>query len=123
MAKSASTAVLDGALDVVATGTILNVCSAQPTTYLEATSTYSLADVALTGASFTKAAGDVSGRKVTVAQQSAIPIDTTGTATHIAISTVTGSLLRIVTTCTSQALTAGGTVTVPAFDFEVSNPS
>lgn len=123
MPKSASDAVLDGGLDVIATGTLLTVCNAEPTTYTEAATTFKLADVVLTGASFTKANGDVSGRKVTVAQQSSVPIDTTGTATHVAISTSTGSLLRVVTTCTSQALTSGGTVTVPAFDYEIQDPS
>lgn len=123
MAKSASDAVLDGTLDIIATGTLLTVCSAEPTTYTEAATTYKLADVVLDSGDFTKANGDTSGRKVTIAQQAAIPIDSSGTATHIAIATTSGSLLRIVTTCTSQALTAGGTVTVPAFDFEIADPS
>lgn len=123
MAKSASDAVLDGTLDIIATGTLLTVCNAEPTTYAEASSTYALASHVLTGGDFSKANGDVSGRKVTVAQQADIDIDTTGTATHVAISTTSGSLLRVVTTCTSQALTSGGTVTVPAFKFEITDPS
>jgi len=123
MAKSATDAVLDGTLDVIALGTILTVCNAEPTTYTEATSTYKLADVVIDGTDFTKANGDVSGRKVTVSSQVDIPIDTSGTATHVAICTTSGSLLRIVTTCTSQALTAGGTVTTPAFKFEITDPA
>lgn len=123
MAKSASDAVLDGSLDVIASGTILTICNAQPTTYTEAVSTYKLADVVLDSGDFTKANGDVSGRKVTIAAQADIPIDTTGTANHVAICTTSGSLLRVVTTCTSQVLTAGGTVSTPAFDYEISDPS
>lgn len=123
MAKSASDAVLDGTLDVIALGTLLTVCNAEPTTYTEAATTFKLADVVIAGGAFTKANGDTNGRKVTVAQQSAVPIDTTGTATHVAISTSSGSLLRIVTTCTSQSLTSGGTVTIPAFDFEIADPT
>lgn len=123
MAKSATDAVLDGTLDIIATGTLLTVCNAEPTTYAEAATTYKLADVVLDAGDFTKANGDTNGRKITVAQQSAVPIDTTGTATHVAISTTSGSLLRVVTTCTSQSLTSGGTVTVPAFDFEISDPA
>lgn len=123
MAKSATDAVLDGTLDIIATGTLLTVCSAEPTTYTEAATTYKLADVVLDSGDFSKANGDTSGRKITIAQQSAVPVDTTGTATHVAISTTSGSLLRVVTTCTSQALTSGNTVTVPAFDFEISDPS
>lgn len=125
MAKTASDAVLDGALTVTATGTILNVCSAQPTTRTEAVTTYSLADVVLTAGNgngdFVIANGDTSGRKVTVTQQAAIPIDTSGTALFVAVSDATN--LLIVTTCTSQALTSGGTVTVPAFDQEIADPA
>ncbi len=121
MAKFANDLMMDAALDYVATGTIMNVCTTQPTTRTEAVTTYSLADVAISGASFTKANGDVSGRKTTVAQQASVPIDTTGTATHVAISSATA--LLYVTTCTSQALTAGGTVTVPVWDIELSDPS
>ena len=121
MPKFANDLVMDGALDVIATGTILTVCSAQPTTRAEAVTTYALADVVIDGTDFTKANGDTSGRKVTVAQQASVPIDASGTATHIAICDATN--LLYVTTCTSQALTSGGTVTVPAWDVEIADPS
>jgi len=119
MAKFVSDAVLDLLLDGISTGTILTVCNAQPTTRTEAVTTYKLADVVIDGTDFTKANGDVSGRKVTVAQQSTVLIDTSGTATHIAICD--GSNLLAVTTCTSQALVANAsnTVTIPAHDYEV----
>jgi hypothetical protein len=123
MGKSATDAVLDGTLDIIATGTLLTVCSAEPTTYTEAATTYKLADVVLDSGDFSKANGDTSGRKITIAQQTDIAIDSDGTATHVAICTTSGSLLRFVTTCTSQALTSGGTVTVPAFDYEISDPA
>lgn len=123
MAKSATDAVLDGTLDVIALGTLLTVCNAEPTTYTEAITTFKLADVVIDSGDFTKANGDTNGRKVTVGQQADVPIDTTGTATHVAIVTTSGTLMRIVTTCTSQALTSGGTVTVPAFDYEISDPA
>lgn len=126
MAKYVLPAVLDAALNEVAKGTILTVCSAQPTTHAEATATYALADVALTsgtgaGADFVLANGDVSGRKLTVTTQSDIPVDTAGTANHVAVCDATR--LLYVTTCTAQALTAGNTVTVPAWDIEIANPS
>lgn len=125
MAKFANDSVMDAALAKIATGVILTICSAQPTTYTEAITTYKLADIAVTPGSgngdFTIANGDTSGRKVTIAQQDNIPVDTSGTATHVAICD--GSTLLLVTTCTSQALTAGNTVTVPAFDDEIADPS
>ncbi len=121
MAKTASDAVLDGTLDIIATGTILTVCSAQPTTRTEAVTTYKLADVVIDSGDFTKANGDVSGRKITVSQQADIPVDTSGDATHVAICD--GSNLLIVTTCTTQTLTSGNTVTVPAFKYECTDPT
>lgn len=125
MAKFAVDAVLDGSLDVVATATKLVVCSAQPTTYTEANSTYALADVVIDSGDFTKANGDTSGRKVTVGAQSSVLIDTSGTATHVALVITASSTLLYGTTCTSQALTANGsnTVNVPAFDIEIADPA
>lgn len=123
MAKWASDSVMDAALDYIATSTLLTVCSAQPTTYAEASSTYKLADVVVDGTDFTKANGDTNGRKVTVAQQASMDIDDSGTATHVALSISGSSTLVYVTTCTSQVLTSGGTVTVPVWDVEISDPS
>ena len=121
MSKFASDSVLDALLDKVATGTILTVCSTQPTTRTEAVTTYKLADVVTDSGDFAKADGDTSGRKVTIAQQTDVPVDSNGTATHVAICD--GSNLLYVTTCTSQVLTSGNTVTVPAWKIEVSDPS
>lgn len=116
MAKFTADSVLDAALDKIATSTILTVCSTQPTTRTEAVTTYKLADVVVDAGDFSKANGDVSGRKLIVAAQSAVPVDSTGTALHVALCD--GSDLLHVTTCTSQALTSGNTVNVPAFDVE-----
>jgi hypothetical protein len=121
MAKSVADVVLDAALDKIATSTILTVCNAEPTTRTEAITTFKLADVVVDSGDFSKANGDTSGRKVTVAAQSAVPVDTTGTATHVALCD--GSVLLYVTTCTSQGLTSGNTVNVPAFDIEIADPA
>jgi len=125
MTKTVHDDVLDAALDEIATGNIMTACSAAPTTRTEAVTTYALADIALTpgdgNGDFTVADGDVSGRKVTVAQQADVDIDTSGTATHVAICDDTDLLL--VTECTSQALVDTGTVTFPAFDDEIADPT
>lgn len=125
MAKAANDIVMDGALDVIATSTRQIACSAQPTTYTEANATYALADVTMAGGDFTKANGDTSGRKVTMAAKTGVLIDTTGTATHVALVRVSDSTLIEVTTCTSQALTANGsnTVNFPAWDIEIADPA
>lgn len=124
MAKAIADEVLDAALDKIATGTRMTVCSGEPANFA-GISGVSLADVVLTAGDgngdYVVGNGDTNGRKVAVAQQSAITIDSSGTATHVAIDD--GSLLLLVTTCTSQALTAGGTVTVPTFDDEIADPT
>ncbi len=122
MAKSVHDDVLDGAFDVLDQANLMIACSAEPTTRAEAVTTYALADVAMTvDTDYTKANGDTSGRKVTVAAKSSVLVDTTGTATHVAL--VDGTRLLYVTTCTSQALTSGNTVSFPAWDVEIADPA
>jgi hypothetical protein len=48
-----------------------------------------------------------------------LTVDTTGTAAHVALVGSTGSTLLLVTTCTTQALTTGNTVNIPAWDDEI----
>ena len=116
MAKFTADSVLDAALDKIATGTILTLCSQQPTTRTEAVTTYKLADVVVDSGDFSKANGDTSGRKLVVAAQSAVPVDTSGTSNHVAICD--GTDLLHVTTHTAQALVSGNTVNIGAFDCE-----
>lgn len=120
MAKWTNDSVLDTFLDKVATGTIMTICSAQPTTRTEAVTTYKIADVVIDSSDFTKDDGDVSGRKVTIATQENLDVDATETATHVAIAD--GTNLLYVTTCTPQVLTSGNKVTTPAWAIEISDP-
>jgi hypothetical protein len=122
MAKSVHNDVLDGALGVIDTNAnSMIACSAEPTSRTEAVTTYALADVAMTGTDFTISDGDTNGRKLAVAAKTGVTVDTTGTATHIAL--VDGTRLLYVTTCTSQALTQGNTVDFPTWDIEISDPT
>jgi len=115
---------MDAALDYLKNNcTRMCVCSAQPTTYTEAITTYELAVVTIDSGDFAHANGDTSGRKTTVGGQAGITIDNSGTATHVALVSVSDTTLRYVTTCTSQALTAGGTVDFPDWDIEIADPS
>lgn len=125
MPKFAPDAMMDAALDYVDLADVMHVCSTLDSspTYAEITAA-SLADVAVTpNTDFTKADGDTSGRKVTVAAKSGVTVDASGTANHIALVTVSGSVVRYVTTCTSQALTSGNTVNIPAWDIEIADPT
>ena len=100
----------------------MTVCSAEPTTRTEAVTTFKLADVTMTpNTDYTKADGDTSGRKVTVAAKSGVNVDSSGTATHVAL--VDATRLLYVTTCTSQALTSGNTVNFPAWKIEIADPA
>lgn len=116
MAKSVHPDEIDGGLNVTATATVMHACAGEPISHADVT-TKSLADVAMAAGDFTLAAGDTSGRKVTVAAKSAVPVDVSGTADHIALIDATRKLS--VTTCTAQALTAGNTVNFPAWDREI----
>ena len=89
MAKDIPLAIIDSMLDL-AEGDQLHICSAQPTTYTEATTTFQLATFTVTGGNYTKANGDVSGRKNTLAALTGATIDNTGgTITNSATGTLT----------------------------------
>jgi hypothetical protein len=123
MGKQAPDATIDAMFDYIDQCNVMHVCSAEPANYA-GIAAVSLASVALTpDTDFTKANGDTSGRKVTVAAKSGVSVTASGTATHIAIARSTDSTLRYVTTCTSQALTSGNTVNIPAWKIEVADPT
>ena len=122
MGKTLSNSVFDAALAVIATCTRMDVTSDSGT---PANLTNSLADVTLTAGDgngdYTISDGDVSGRKLAVAQQADVDIDVTGTARHVVLS-LSGTI-HMTTTCTEQALTDTGTVTIPTFDIELTDPT
>lgn len=121
MAKYLPDAIIDSMLAYIRQKlTGLSVCATQPTTFAHAYTTYKLAfKNGLTSTHLTAGDGDSSGRKITMTAANALTVDTTGTAAHVAWWGSTGSILLLVTTCTTQALTTGNTVNVPAHDFEI----
>jgi hypothetical protein len=123
MAKLVGSAVLDAALNAIKTGSNrMVVCSSQPTTYAELT-TFKLAEVAMASGDYTLANGDTSGRKVTMGAKTGVSVATSGTATHVGLGNSTNSTLDLVTTCTSQAISTGGTVDIPAWKYEINQPT
>lgn len=124
MAKKFDDTVIDGALLVADNATTVHVTSAEPANHA-GIAAVSLADVTLTAGNgngdYTIANGDTSGRKLTVAAQAGVTIDSSGTATHVVGTD--GTTLLWCTTCTSQALVAAGTVDIPAFDLEINDPT
>ena len=126
MGKATPDAVLDVMLDYIADNAdAIHVCSDEPANYA-GISAVELATTALTvgdgNGDYTVGDGDASGRKLAIAQQADIDIDTSGTATHIALSNGSDTLYYV-TTCTSQALVDTGTVTIPTWDIEIADPT
>jgi len=114
MTKFTNDAVMDAALDeIINNAAAMNLCSVAPTTRTEAITTYSLADVVIDSGDFSKADGDVSGRKATVAAQNSVTVDVSGTATHVAITDAT-RLLHVTELGTVRQNTAqaGGASTI-----------
>jgi hypothetical protein len=124
MAKAIHNDVYDAALDKIATSTRITFTSAEPANYA-GIAAVALIDVTTTAGDgngdFTIADGDASGRKLTVAAQSGMAVDTSGTVTHACLDD--GTTLLAVTTVTSQAVTTGQTWDSPAFDIELADPS
>jgi hypothetical protein len=124
MGKLVDNTVLDAALNVLkSTATTMTVCSTQPVVFADV-ATYALADVAVATGDWTIAdgdSGDGNGRKVTVAAKNGVLVDTSGSAQHVAITTA--SALLYVTTCTTQALTSGNNVNIPAWKVQIADPT
>ena len=135
MGKLAPDAMITAALAYVAASDLMTICADTPDTYAKATKHLGtddgvvLAEHAMTvgdgNGDYTIAddATGALGMKLTMTAQSAIAILHSGTATHIALTLAAGTTLRFVTTCTSQALTGGGTVDVPAWKIQIGDPT
>ena len=116
--------VFDNGLSVLDTeADRIDVCSAEPTTYTEATSTNTLGNsTSLSiGAPSDRSGG---GRKVSVAAISDGSITGTGTATHYAIVDTSNSRLLATGALTaSQSVTSGNTFTLATFDIGIPDPA
>jgi len=119
MAKYVSDLILDNGLAYLkANGTEEYLCTSQPGDRAAAIAAAVASKTDLGTGDFTGPAdGSVSGRKMTVNAQAGLTASATGTATHIAICT--GTTLLLVTTVTSQEVTSGNTVNLPAFSEEI----
>jgi hypothetical protein len=124
MARFAPNAFYSGAFNTIKNGANrrLVVMDSEQATYANVAAA-TLAEVAIEDTDMTEGAGSVSGRKLTIAQQSDISITDNGDATHVALVDDDADVVLYITTCTTQALTSGGTVTVPAWDIEIRAPA
>lgn len=121
----ASDSLLDDGLQYAATnGDRVDICSQEPATYTEATSTYSLGNK--TSASVGNPTDrSPNGRKVTIAAITDGSVTSSDTATHWALSktTATTELLASDALSSSQAVTNGNTWTLPATDIGAPDPT
>ena len=119
MAKWCSSLVLDNGLVYLRdNANLIHVCSSTiPSNYTEASATYNIGTTALTtggGGDWTIAdyATDSSGRQITCSSKT-MAISTSGEAWYVAVTS--SDTLLYVTTVSTQALSSGGNVTVPAW--------
>lgn len=129
MGKLVADAVLDASLQYLEDNvTWISVCEGAATSYENAHSNKGTgsgmvlahsATVTFTG----PAEGDASGRKTAIDAVSAMAVDVAGTADHITLCDTVASALLYVTTCSSQALATGNTVTAPTWDIEIADPT
>lgn len=125
MAAFLSDNVLDFGVDYIDDNCgALHICSQQPTTYAEATSTYSLGSKTspTVGAAEN---GASSGRRVRVSAITDGSVTGTGTATHYALvkTTATTELLAAQALSASQAVTNGNTFTLDEISVTIPDPA
>ena len=115
MAKKVEDYFLDGFLEVLDNCTHFAVCSTEPANHA-GIAAVTLASKTITaghaGADYSIGNGSPDGRALTTAQQVDIAITASGDAAHVVRS---DGINIVVTTCATQTLTSGGTVTVNAY--------
>ena len=101
----------------------LYICSAQPTTYTQAATTYALG-VKATPTVSAPADRTGGGREVTVSAITDGSVTASGTATHYALVDQSNSrLLATGSLSSSQAVTSGNTFTLTSFKIGIPDPS
>ena len=117
-----SNAVFDSGLSTLTTnGTRIDICSTEPTTYTEATSTYTLgSDTASIGSPADRTGG---GREVTVAAVADATVTGTGTASFFAITNGTDTLYVTGDLTTAQSVTTGNAFSLVSFTVGIPDPA
>lgn len=124
MAAYLNDRVLDNGLTVLDTeATALHICSQQPATYAEATSTYTLGNKSSISIG-APADGVSNGRRVTVASITGGSVTGTASATHYAIVDGNNSRLLAAHSLSSPvSVTSGNTFSLGAFDITLPDPA
>ena len=115
--------VFDSGLDWIDTNALrLDICSQDPATYAEATSTYSLGNKTSLNPN---APADRSGggREVVIPAITDGSVTATGTATHWALTNGSDSLIATGALSSSQGVTSGNTFTLTEFAIGIPDPA
>lgn len=118
-----SNAVFDSGLSTLTSnGTRIDICSTEPTTYAEATSTYTLGNSATLsiGSPADRAGG---GREVTAAAVTDGSVSGTGTAAFYAVTDGSANLYATGSLSASQAVTSGNTFSLASFKIGIPDPA
>lgn len=116
-------AVIDGGLDyIVSNATRVHICSAEPANYA-GIAAVELVQYTVTGGNYTKAAGDVSGRKLTLGALTGNTATAAGNGTHVAFSNGTDTLYGVIAG-DGDAIATGQLVDTAAVDvWEIADPT
>jgi hypothetical protein len=101
----------------------LFLCSDEPTTYTEASSTYNLATVTISASDFTIAAHNTTGRKSTRAAKNGEDVDASGDCVFVAYGRNSDSTLMRRVACSSVTLDSAGQANIGADEVQLSQPS
>jgi hypothetical protein len=111
--------VFDQGLDYADTnGTRIDICSQEPVSYAEATSTYTLGNKTGLNTGATQN-GATDGRRVVVPAITDGSVTATATATHWALTNGTDTLIATGALSSSQAVTNGNTFTLSAISITI----
>ena len=111
--------VFDQGLDYADTnGTRIDICSQEPVSYAEATSTYTLGNKTGLNTGATEA-GATDGRRVIVPAITDGSVTGTGTASHWALTDGSATLIATGSLSSSQAVTSGNTFTLDAISITI----
>lgn len=110
--------VLDSGLSTLTTNADrIDICGTEPTTYAQASSTYTLGNSAVTTGS--PGARTPSGRKVTVGAVSSGTVTASGTANYWALTDGSSTLYAVGAITSPQAVTSGNNFTLTAIDIGI----
>lgn len=119
MASYINDEVFDQGLDYADTnGTRIDICSQLPSTYTEATSTYTLGNKTSLNTGATQN-GATDGRRVIVPAITDGSVTGTGTASHWALTDGSAILVAAGPLTSSQAVTSGNTFTLDAISITI----